>query len=238
MLLQVSPLRSLLASPDSDGPCAAAPLFLRRAHSAAGLAIASSSSSSTSDEGAAAVPPENGGKAKASGASGKRSLGKAKKVGGEVGGKGASSSGKGLDVVLQSLDVMTKKLLGLEKEVKVLKENVILRTPLRTEKRDGIAFGRQGSCLSSMFSVKDGVGRKRLTERKRPALGDGGGVEVKPSAEAVAIMERFREDGYLKGVDLWQDGKVVPERLQDLRIRNSLKSASDKFGVEHQEIAK
>lgn len=178
------------------------------------------------------MPPDNGGKAKASG---KRS----KKVGGGVGGKGASSSGKGLDVVVRSLDVMTKKLLALEKEVKALKENVILKTPLRTEKRDGIAVGRQGGRLSSMFSVKDGVRSKRLTdERKRPALGDGGGGEVKLSAGAVAILERLREDGHLKGVDLWQDGKVVTERLQDFLVRSSLKSASDKFGVEHQEIAK
>lgn len=181
------------------------------------------------------MPTENGGKAKASG---KRSVRKTKKVGGGVGGKDASSSGKGLGVVLQSLDVMTKKLTALEKEVTVLKENVILKTPLRTEKRDGIAVGRRGSRLSSMFSAKDGVGGKRLTEKKRPALGDGGGGEAKLSAEAVAILERLREDGYLKGVDLWQDGKVVPERLQNFLVRSSLKSASDKFGVEHQEVAK
>lgn len=102
----------------------------------------------------------------------------------------------------------------------------------------GKPVGRQGNRLCSMFTVKDGVGSKRLTERKRPALGDGDGGEVKLSAEAVAILERLREDGYLKGVNLLQDGKVVPERLQGIRVQSSLKSASDKFGVEHQEIAK
>ncbi|XP_068666744.1 uncharacterized protein [Aristolochia californica] len=134
-----------------------------------------------------------------------------------------------------------KKMRILEKEVELLRENEILKENVKCQEA-----GMKDVSLHSLFANRRRSGRKdsftketifsQPTERKssRQDVNSREG----PSPGMVMFVNTLCEQGYLNGTGILQEEGLNFDRLSNARVQDALKSAAERFGRDHQEIAK
>ncbi|XP_043698655.1 uncharacterized protein LOC122649534 [Telopea speciosissima] len=133
---------------------------------------------------------------------------------------------------------LNEKLRKLEADVRRLQENVVNIEKLKNlsmEKEDQSDEGQpkaqsKTNTLSSMFTPSNKSLKLRTPKEDKPRLS-----ELSP--EMVSLVERFYDEGYLRNANFLQRNRLDISCFSEEYPRDFLKSAAERFGQDHHEIA-
>ncbi|KAG9448177.1 hypothetical protein H6P81_014305 [Aristolochia fimbriata] len=139
------------------------------------------------------------------------------------------------------INELKKKPRVPKEEVECLRENVISKDNVKCRKA-----GKKAAGLHSLFA------NRQRPDRKVPVPNDitfSRSTELRPSTQVancreghspgvVMFVDALFKEGYLNDTSILQEEGLNFDHLSNARVQGSLKSAAERFGRDHQDIAK
>ncbi|XP_058100909.1 uncharacterized protein LOC131245449 [Magnolia sinica] len=137
---------------------------------------------------------------------------------------------------------LKEKIRNLERDVEILKAN--RSSHPKTEKKDGFGTDRpKSNGLYSLFA-KPSISEKKYAPPREKKLSDtveSRSLEKVPkelSPEMLSFVNCLHEEGYLRNASFLKEGQLDLECFSSSYSQSFLKSTAERFGCDHQDIAK